>query len=249
METATMLFLTVTYWLKIQYYKDSRRRILKISVQFLLMTISVIIFTVRDYLAPFSFNSVLFLLFLCYHRHNWFYHSKVTRVAMKRSLQIIWFTLPVFVSLLLSLLLFAIAMKLYTYGRLPLNADFTAGMWDNEDFYTFSFQNFFTIFVTLLYLQTINNCPDFTLLDHKKMGYLVIFYISCTVVNYLIFRPILLSLVNQAYKEIWLAELQLEDNQLLVKYFDCHTRQIDKMKRDHSKKNPRRENQESFLIK
>lgn len=91
-------------------------------------------------------------------------------------------------------------------------------MWDNQQFYTFSFENFVTIFVTLLYLQTINNCPDFTLLDHKKMGYLVIFYISFTVVNYLIFRPILLSLVNQAYKEIWLAELKLEDNQLLVKY-------------------------------
>lgn len=213
-----MLFLTITYWLKIQYFKDSGRRILKVSVQLVLISVSVVVFAVRDYLAPFSFNSVLFILFLCYHRYLRIHHSKVTRVAMERSLKIIWFTLPVFISLLLSILLFALAMKLYTYGILGSFADFSSGMWDNQQFYTFSFENFVTIFVTLLYLQTINNCPDFTLLDHKKMGYLVIFYISFTVVNYLIFRPILLSLVNQAYKEIWLAELKLEDNQLLVKY-------------------------------
>lgn len=69
-ETATMLFILVSYVLKISFYTDWRQRLKKLWTQFAIVALSVAGFCFRDYYtSTFNVNSFLFIVFLIYRTY------------------------------------------------------------------------------------------------------------------------------------------------------------------------------------
>jgi hypothetical protein len=66
-ETATMVFILVSYVLKIIFYTDWRERLQKLWIQFAIVLVSVAGFVFRGYyFSSFNVNSFMFIVFLIY---------------------------------------------------------------------------------------------------------------------------------------------------------------------------------------
>ena len=193
METFTMLLVNGSYYIKVQYYKDRRRRMQRFYIMMGIVCLSIFCFIVRSHLLNTHFNSFFFIIFLMYR-------TKVIRRAIKRSFWIVMWVYPIFLLNLFIIGVLSMLTYLSEFSKQSSDTDVGSQIYDAPEFYTVNYASPWTSFITFMFLQTVNNSPDVIVQQRPYMLTLLFFYVSSTAINVLLLKSITLAVVNEAYR-------------------------------------------------
>lgn len=114
---------------------------------------------------------------------------------------------------LVFLSLTAYAVRIYTF-------DFADTQYDTKEYFLYNLSSYYDIFVTLMYMQTVNNFPDLIVQSSTLVGsglYHVVI-IAHQIVCFFIIHSMLLGYTQEQYNKIYEEEVEheLEDKETIV---------------------------------
>lgn len=81
--------------------------------------------------------------------------------------------------------------------------DFGNTNYDSKEYYTYSYQSFERIFVTMLMMVTTNNTPDLALNDPTRLRLYLFFYVSISLFNLILASGVIIALISQKYRIVF----------------------------------------------
>lgn len=191
--------------MKSKAYSNKLERQKKQREKIYIIILKIFFYFSRIYYNKLPLDDLCFIIF-------YINRSKILRRSIKRIYQILLNIKEIVILQLLLLFLVAYLLFILTYGKTHLLKieilDFGDTYFDTKYYYSFNYSNFFTIFISLLFLQTTNNHPDCFLFHRERMYTIYPIIIFNCLVNVFLVQNVLLAFIDQKYQESWIKDLE-----------------------------------------
>lgn len=195
-----MGFILFCYILKIILHTDKEVRFRKLWLSSTLAVSTGAIYLLRFVWA----NNQLYLVpYLMFYIH----HFKQIRRTFLRFLKIITRVYQIILLELMLLLLTTYVLRIMTFGD-------EEHIKDADFFFSYNYNSFYNILVTLLYLVTVNNFPELIIGAGAEQHRAVIYTVVCIHAFVAIFmiHGVILGVINDEYGRIYQTELETDLN-------------------------------------
>ena len=206
LQVLTMIFCSFCYVLKTMVHTDKADRFKKLGFEFFLVVCSTVSIFLSKALPKLPLNNIFFLAFFVLY-------SKNLKREGRRVLKIFKGISQVILLELVFLGLTAYAVRLYTF-------DFADSQYDTKEFFLYNLSSYYDIFVTLMYMQTVNNFPDLIVQSSTLVGsglYHVVIIVH-QIICFFVIHSMLLGYTQEQYNKIYEEEVEheLEDKETIV---------------------------------
>ena len=196
----TLIFITLCYYFKLRIHTDKKERSIKLALRVVLIVFYIMVYLIEMEFPKLPFRNLIFIAFFIDN----------SKIIQKTSMRIY----KIFVSIMELLLLEVVVFGIVAYAVKISCYEFGDIIHDSENFYTYNFSTYYSIFVSLMYMQTNNTYPDLVLPSWpNNNSYIFRLVVSVQhLVSFFVIQSVVLGYIQNKYEKIEAQDLEEQLN-------------------------------------